>query len=178
MYTKTAWNYHKEGFVKGNFTVKVEMELTNIGIHLILDVHQLKIGDTFYGTHGLVEGGHVHDDYAYEVVGILEPSYSTMDQLILTNSHSVWKVHNHETIDDDHDHANCNHDHDHDHHDHANCDHDHSEEVELSISSVCKYLFLKQYRLRDCENHLFIDNSMAFPIAQYGRKRIFVGLIK
>jgi putative ABC transport system permease protein len=98
----------------------------------VADVHQLKIGDTFYGTHGLVEGGHVHDDYAYEVVGILEPSYSTMDQLILTNSHSVWKVHNHETIDDDHDHANC--DHDHDHHDHANCDHDHSEEVELSIS--------------------------------------------
>ena len=98
----------------------------------VADVHQLKIGDTFYGTHGLVEGGHVHDDYAYEVVGILKPSYSTIDQLILTNSHSVWKVHNHETIDDDHDHANC--DHDHDHHDHANCDHDHSEEVELSIS--------------------------------------------
>jgi len=98
----------------------------------VADVHQLKIGDTFYGTHGLVEGGHVHDDYAYEVVGILEPSYSKMDQLILTNSHSIWKVHNHETIDDDHDHANC--DHDHDHHDHANCDHDHSEEVELSIS--------------------------------------------
>jgi len=124
----------------------------------VADVHQLKIGDTFYGTHGLVEGGHVHDDYAYEVVGILKPSYSTMDQLILTNSHSVWKVHNHETIDDDHDHANCDHnheddnhdpancnhnhdhhehancDHDHDHHEHANCDHDHSEKVELSIS--------------------------------------------
>ena len=93
----------------------------------VADVHQLKIGDTFYGTHGLVEGGHVHDDYAYEVVGILKPSYSTMDQLILTNSHSVWKVHNHETIDDDHDHANCDHDHEDDHHDHANCDHDHDD---------------------------------------------------
>jgi putative ABC transport system permease protein len=94
----------------------------------VADVHQLKIGDTFYGTHGLVEGGHVHDDYAYEVVGILKPSYSTIDQLILTNSHSVWKVHNHETIDDDHDHANCDHDHEDDHHDHANCDHDHEDD--------------------------------------------------
>ncbi len=100
----------------------------------VADVHQLEIGDTFYGTHGLVEGGHVHDDYAYEVVGILNPSYSTVDQLILTNSKSVWKVHNHEAIEDSHDHANCDHDHEHDHHDHANCDHNHGEEVELSIS--------------------------------------------
>ncbi len=78
--------------------------------------NQLKLGDTFYGTHGLVDGGHVHDDYAYKVVGILDPSYSALDQLILTNTQSVWKVHTHQTIEDNHDHQNCDHDHDHDHH--------------------------------------------------------------
>ena len=31
----------------------------------VAQIHKLKIGDTFYGTHGLVEGGHVHDEYAY-----------------------------------------------------------------------------------------------------------------
>lgn len=80
----------------------------------VAEIHQLKIGDTFYGTHGLVEGGHVHDDYAYEVVGILKPSFSTLDQLILTNSQSVWKVHNHQPIEEEND-----------HHDHHNCDHEH-----------------------------------------------------
>ncbi len=103
----------------------------------VAEIHQLQIGDTFYGTHGLVEGGHVHDDYAYEVVGILNPSYSTLDQLILTNTESVWRVHNHETIEDNHDHHDCDHDHDHDHqncdhehhdHDHQNCDHEHHPE--------------------------------------------------
>ena len=29
----------------------------------VAQTHQLKIGDKFYGTHGLVEGGHVHDNY-------------------------------------------------------------------------------------------------------------------
>ena len=62
----------------------------------VAQTHQLKIGDTFYGTHGLVEGGHVHDDYAYEVLGIFNTSYTIIDQLILTNTQSVWQVHNHE----------------------------------------------------------------------------------
>ncbi|MDB2368827.1 ABC transporter permease [Flavobacteriales bacterium] len=80
----------------------------------VADANQLKLGDTFYGTHGLVEGGHVHDDYSYEVVGILKPSYSTIDQLILTNTQSVWKVHHHEVeVDEHHDHHNCDHDHHH-----------------------------------------------------------------
>ena len=101
----------------------------------VAEIHQLKIGDTFYGTHGLVEGGHVHDDYAYEVVGILKPSYSTLDQLILTKSESVWKVHNHQTIEEEHDYHTCDHD-DHDHHtcNHDNHDHEHDEIVAETYS--------------------------------------------
>lgn len=64
----------------------------------VAQTHQLKIGDNFYGTHGLVEGGHVHDNYSYEVVGIFNNSNSVLDQLILTNTESVWQVHNHQTI--------------------------------------------------------------------------------
>lgn len=85
----------------------------------VAQIHQLKIGDTFYGTHGLIEGGHIHDEYAYEVVGIFDPSYTILDQLILTNTQSVWQVHNHEVIEQGLEHQERD-------HDHHNCDHDHS----------------------------------------------------
>lgn len=83
----------------------------------VAQIHKLKIGDTFYGTHGLVEGGHVHDEYAYEVVGVFNPSYTILDQLILTNTKSVWQVHNHEVIDQGKEHHNGqHHNHEHEHH--------------------------------------------------------------
>lgn len=56
---------------------------------------QLKIGSTFYSSHGLVEGGEIHNKYAFKVVGILDKSNTIIDQLILTNSESISKVHNH-----------------------------------------------------------------------------------
>jgi len=83
----------------------------------VAEIHKLKIGDTFYGTHGLIEGGHVHDEYAYEVVGVFNPSYTILDQLILTNTQSVWQVHNHEVIDQGEEYHNGQHhnnDHKHD----------------------------------------------------------------
>jgi len=55
----------------------------------------LKIGDTFFGTHGDVEEGEVHDHHAYKVVGILAASGKVADQLILTNIESVWHMHDH-----------------------------------------------------------------------------------
>ena len=64
----------------------------------VAKAHKIKIGDTLYGSHGLVEGGHVHDDYPYSVVGILKPTLSVIDQLILTNTESVWLVHNHQKV--------------------------------------------------------------------------------
>lgn len=61
------------------------------------EINNLKIGDSFHGSHGLIEGGEVHDQFSYEVVGILEPSNSIIDKLILTNTESIWKVHNHDS---------------------------------------------------------------------------------
>ena len=54
----------------------------------------LKIGSTFHGSHGLVNDGmHVHDTHSYKVVGIFDNSNTVIDQLILTNVASVWRVH-------------------------------------------------------------------------------------
>jgi putative ABC transport system permease protein len=51
------------------------------------------LGQTFVGSHGLGAGGHTHGDNPYTVVGILAPTGSVLDRLILTDSASVWKVH-------------------------------------------------------------------------------------
>ncbi len=51
------------------------------------------LGSQFEGTHGLGGGGHAHGDSHYTVVGILAPSGSVLDRLILTATASVWQVH-------------------------------------------------------------------------------------
>ncbi|MFN3918187.1 MAG: ABC transporter permease [Flavobacteriales bacterium] len=54
---------------------------------------KLKIGSHFAGGHGLAETVHSHDEFEYEVVGILESTGSVLDNLILTSIESVWVVH-------------------------------------------------------------------------------------
>lgn len=51
------------------------------------------IGAQFAGAHGLGEGGEAHDEHKYEVVGVLAPSGSVLDRLVLTSVESVWAVH-------------------------------------------------------------------------------------
>lgn len=63
----------------------------------------LKIGDTFYGAHGLTGSSDVHKSRAYVVSGILEPQGNVTDNLILTNVASVWKMH--DEHEEDHDHS-------------------------------------------------------------------------
>ncbi len=65
----------------------------------------LQLGSTFVGSHGLTPGGHAHGGSIYTVVGILEPSGSVLDRLILTDTASVWKVHEDYTALDDEDRA-------------------------------------------------------------------------
>jgi len=59
----------------------------------------LKVGDTFFGGHGLTEMKDEHKDHAYEVVGILAPQQNVTDNLILTAIGSIWKMHE-EHVDD------------------------------------------------------------------------------
>jgi len=56
----------------------------------------LASGDSFAGSHGLAEGGGVHADEPYRVVGVLAASGNVVDRLVLTSVESVWKVHEHE----------------------------------------------------------------------------------
>ena len=62
----------------------------------------LGLGSSFVGSHGLGGGGHAHGDSHYSVTGILAASGSVLDRLILTDSASVWQVHEDSTaLDDD-----------------------------------------------------------------------------
>jgi putative ABC transport system permease protein len=65
----------------------------------------MALGNTFTGSHGLGAGGHAHGDSSYTVVGILASSGSVLDRLILTDTASVWKVHEDYTAVDDEDRA-------------------------------------------------------------------------
>jgi putative ABC transport system permease protein len=56
----------------------------------------LKLGDQFYGAHGLTGNGDVHKSHAYVVTGILKFQNNATDYLVLTNVASVWKMHEHE----------------------------------------------------------------------------------
>ena len=55
----------------------------------------LKVGDNFVGAHGLSEGGEEHSQFPYGVTGILSPTGSVIDRLVLTDVGSVWNVHEH-----------------------------------------------------------------------------------
>jgi putative ABC transport system permease protein len=53
----------------------------------------LRPGDRFVGSHGLAGGGAAHAEHPYTVVGILAPTASVLDRLVLTPIESVWEVH-------------------------------------------------------------------------------------
>ena len=69
---------------------------------------KINLGDNLVSSHGLRETGQSHDEGTFKVVGLLEPSNSVIDQLIITSPESVWDIHdthNHKN-DDEHDHEN------------------------------------------------------------------------
>lgn len=75
-----------------------------------------RVGSQFTGSHGLGSGGGTaspsgldHEDSPFTVAGVLEPTGTVIDRLVLTPVDSVWRVHEH------HEH----HEHHEDHEDHA-----------------------------------------------------------
>lgn len=69
----------------------------------VADATGLRTGDHFFGTHGLGSKGHVHKEFAYTVTGILKRSNTVLDNLLLTNIETVWKIHEHSHHDGDDD---------------------------------------------------------------------------
>nr|WP_295772218.1 ABC transporter permease [Rhodoferax sp.] len=51
------------------------------------------LGGQMVGSHGLGAGGHAHGGSRYAVVGVLAPSGGALDRLVLTDTASVWHVH-------------------------------------------------------------------------------------
>ena len=78
---------------------------------------KIDIGDDLISSHGLRETGESHDNQSFKVVGLLEPSNSVIDQLIITLPQSVWDVHGNHDHEEEHEH-----DHEEEH------EHDHNEE--------------------------------------------------
>jgi putative ABC transport system permease protein len=84
----------------------------------------MKLGERFVGSHGLEadEGAGEHEHAPFTTVGILAPTGSVIDRLILTPVESVWDAHG---IKHDHD-ADVHHDHEVEEH------HEHEDEASLT----------------------------------------------
>ena len=56
---------------------------------------RLTLGAAFSGAHGMSGGGgeHLHDEHPYKVVGILKPTGTVVDRIVLTDVTSLWAVH-------------------------------------------------------------------------------------
>jgi putative ABC transport system permease protein len=61
----------------------------------VAELTGLSVGDTFFSAHGMVAGAGEHDEHPFKVTGILAPSQSVLDGLILTAVESIWQVHAH-----------------------------------------------------------------------------------
>lgn len=67
---------------------------------LVAEKYKLSVGDSIVGAHGLVDSSDLHSDFPYTIVGILKPTGSVLDRLVLTPVESVWHVHEHPDADD------------------------------------------------------------------------------
>ena len=55
--------------------------------------HALAVGASITGSHGLAQAGPAHGDHPYKVTGVLAPTGSVIDRLVVTSVESVWHVH-------------------------------------------------------------------------------------
>ncbi len=55
----------------------------------------LSVGRKFVGTHGITQGPgtQAHDEHPLTVVGVLAPTQTVLDRVILVNLETVWDVH-------------------------------------------------------------------------------------
>lgn len=66
----------------------------------------LQVGDTFFLTHGIAQSRqlgdpdamqpHVHREFTYRVVGVLEPTGSVHDGALFAHLHGAWIIHAHD----------------------------------------------------------------------------------
>jgi|JI8StandDraft_2_1071088.scaffolds.fasta_scaffold00778_2 putative ABC transport system permease protein len=76
----------------------------------------LKIGSELVSGHGTQDDGNeelLHKDEKYVVVGIMKPTKTILDKLVLTDLESVWHIHGGHEQEEEHNHE------EHEHHEHA-----------------------------------------------------------
>lgn len=86
--------------VDGPFQV-AEGELFDADFEVVVgaraaEITGLKLGDRIALTHGTGEGAHLHTEYPFEVVGILEPTASPHDRALFITLESSWIIHAHD----------------------------------------------------------------------------------
>jgi putative ABC transport system permease protein len=88
--TKQYAELYQSELAEGNWW-KNDLEVT-IG-STVAEMANLKLNDEFASAHGLAQEGHSHNEHHYIVKGIMKSTGSVLDNLILTNIESVWKMH-------------------------------------------------------------------------------------
>ena len=88
---------------------------------------KINLGDELISSHGLRETGQSHDEGTFKVVGLLKPSNSVIDQLIITSPQSVWDIH------ETHDHDEHENEHEHEHEHEHEYEHDNREITAMLI---------------------------------------------
>jgi putative ABC transport system permease protein len=60
----------------------------------VAEQSRMEVGATFSGAHGMSgDSEHMHDEHPYKVVGILKPTGTVIDRIVLTDVTSLWAVH-------------------------------------------------------------------------------------
>lgn len=106
-----------------------------VGASVAKKLH-LHVEDTFFSTHGLDDNPDLAHDHGapFRVVGILSVTGTVLDQLILCNPQTVWKVHEH--VEDASSEEGHHEEDNHEGHDHSTEQHVHTTAPIVPIDSI------------------------------------------
>ena len=132
----------------------------------------INIGDNLISSHGLRESGEAHEDKSFKVVGLLEPSNSVIDQLIITSPQSVWDVHDTHNHIDEHE---GEHDHEHEgEHDHEHeGEHDHEDEHDDREITAMLIKFKSPMNIIQFPRQINENTNLQAAVPSYEISRLF-----
>ncbi len=97
--TPNIMEFYNARLASGEIWHEAQQVIIGSSVHKAL---KMNLGQKFYSSHGLSSSGTneaQHQHAPYEVIGILEPTDSILDRLILTSIDSIWLAHGEEAHD-------------------------------------------------------------------------------
>ncbi|MCK0070620.1 ABC transporter permease [Kordiimonas laminariae] len=97
--TPNIMEFYDARLASGEIWHEAQQVVIGSSVHKAL---KMNLGQKFYSSHGLSSSGTneaQHQHAPYEVIGIMEPTYSILDRLILTSIDSIWLAHGEEAHD-------------------------------------------------------------------------------